>query len=653
MERPATAAVEAHGYRTLSMIGRGSQGAVYTVRHVQEGVTYVLKRVHIMEPEARRAALLEAETLQRLQHTAVVGYRDTFVDDEYLCLVMEYADNGDLGSRIAASRERPFGEEQVLQWFVQLALALHHVHERGVLHRDLKTQNVFVSGPAAHVKLGDFGIAKHFSQDEAALAATCVGTPYYMPPELFRGEAYGTKADVWALGCVLYELLTRRRAFQSPNLNSLSVKVLRGDYGPLPPSYSSGLHDLVRSLLTVHAGSRPSVSQILATPFLRRHISAYMEEMLGGHTEAQVLANPALATLRSQLATCAIHSLPSHRRSNSNGGAAATGDPAEPAASRGGHGGTGAGSAQAVSDARVEGALRKLEEERRRQLEKQQLQERKQQQQRDRRDGRACRNLPVASSHAQHTAPLADEPPAIVARHGARLVGAAEPPANDRSPPMHGLPSDWAGDAFRQSRAALHGRRAARPSGELGGGRLSGDDGGDLGNSGRWSEEEPLGLMLPESAWGQASARGALDASDAFGATDAHAFGTADMQERLDRIIGNAGVLAPSLMASARDEFFDVSDAENASSSVRNVPPAPPPCAAAAAEAALEREMDAALMGLSAKERVLAKKELRKRQEAAAREGDLAAARQRYFQERVLADHQQRSQYLGSFVPVR
>ena len=102
-----------------------------------------------------------------------------------------------------------------MQWFVQLALALQHVHERGVLHRDLKTSNVFVAGASAHVKLGDFGVAKAIGADDAALAATCVGTPYYMPPELFRGEAYGTKADVWALGCVLYELLTRRRAFQA------------------------------------------------------------------------------------------------------------------------------------------------------------------------------------------------------------------------------------------------------------------------------------------------------------------------------------------------------------------------------------------------------------------------------------------------------
>ena len=99
-----------------------------------------------------------------------------------------------------------------------------------------------------------------------------------MPPEQFKGEAYGTKADVWALGCVLYEPLTRRRAFQSPNLNSLSVKVMRGDYGPLPPSYSQPMHGLVKSLLTVHAASRPSLPQVLNMPVLRRFVAEYASE---------------------------------------------------------------------------------------------------------------------------------------------------------------------------------------------------------------------------------------------------------------------------------------------------------------------------------------------------------------------------------------
>ena len=357
----------ASSYQELNCIGRGTQGSVYTVRHLEESVTYVLKRMHIAESEQRRAALLEAETLQRLQHPGVVGYRDTFVDGEYLSLVMEYCEGGDLASRIAANRDRPFAEEQILQWVAQLALALHHVHERGVLHRDLKTQNVFLTA-AGQIKLGDFGIAKQIAPQSAptlsgALTATCVGTPYYMSPELFRGEAYGGKSDAWALGCVLFELVARRRAFQSPNLNSLSVKVMRGEHGPLPPCYSSSLHDLVRSLLAVQPSNRPSISSLLSHPMLRRHVVAFGDATLGPHGEAAQLAHAALAALRSQLLALGLYVGTSGSSTSRSSIAAA-----------------------AAEEARVEEAMWKLDEERRwRQRER-----------------RACRALGPSSSQAQY-----------------------------------------------------------------------------------------------------------------------------------------------------------------------------------------------------------------------------------------------------------
>ena len=170
MDGPSASTLEVHGYVNLGAIGRGSQGAVYTVRHQADSATYVLKRMHIMDPEAVRAALLEAETLQRLQHPAVIGYRDTFVDDEHLCLVMEHGDGGDLATRIL-NATKPFAEDQVLSWFAQLALALHHVHERGVLHRDLKTCNLFLT-QSDQLKIGDFCIAKLLTSHDAT-AATC------------------------------------------------------------------------------------------------------------------------------------------------------------------------------------------------------------------------------------------------------------------------------------------------------------------------------------------------------------------------------------------------------------------------------------------------------------------------------------------------
>ena len=134
-------------YEQLHCIGQGSQGTVHLVRHLGDGSAHVIKRVRIAEAEARRAALCEAEALQMVDHTAVVGCRECFVDGDHLCMVLEYCEGGDLSSRIARAREddEPFSEEQVLAWFVQLALALHHVHWRGLLHRDVKAQNVFIS----------------------------------------------------------------------------------------------------------------------------------------------------------------------------------------------------------------------------------------------------------------------------------------------------------------------------------------------------------------------------------------------------------------------------------------------------------------------------------------------------------------------------
>jgi len=274
-------------YEEIGCIGRGAQGGVYTVRRRVDGRLFVLKRMTIFEPEARRMALQEAETLQRLQHPAVVGYHESFVHQECLCIVMEYC-CCDLASRIASRRNSPFEEAQILQWFVQLVLALEHVHGCGILHRDLKTKNIFITADD-QLKLGDFGIAKVLTAGDA-LGETCVGTPYYMAPELFKGEAYGGSADVWSLGCILYELATRRRAFESPNLSSLSIKIVRGEYGPDAPHVSVGLLSLIRSMLSVSVTSRASMCDLLQHSLLRPHFLQYASTQLVGRVPFGTIA---------------------------------------------------------------------------------------------------------------------------------------------------------------------------------------------------------------------------------------------------------------------------------------------------------------------------------------------------------------------------
>eukprot|EP00966_Prymnesium_polylepis_P196835 4561283-Prymnesium_polylepis.1 len=195
-------------YDVLRKLGRGSYGVVFLVRDRRDSQFYCLKQIFIdsapTESE-RHSAELEVETLRSLDHPSIVRYHEHFVHQDSLCLVMTYCEGGDLSQLIKKhSQERVhFTESQILEWFVQMAMALHHVHSKKVLHRDLKSQNIFLS--KNFVKVGDFGVVK-LLDGSITSAHTAVGTPYYLSPEVCQGHKYSYKSDVWALGCILYEL---------------------------------------------------------------------------------------------------------------------------------------------------------------------------------------------------------------------------------------------------------------------------------------------------------------------------------------------------------------------------------------------------------------------------------------------------------------
>jgi len=161
-----------------------------------------------------------------------------------------------------------------LNWFIQIAIALEYIHGRKVIHRDIKTSNIFLTGNGT-VKLGDFGISRVLeSTNEAAM--TVVGTPYYMSPEVCESKPYTFKSDVWALGCVLYELCTLQHAFLADNLLGLVFKIVKGNYDSIPSIYSDDLNNLVDLILTKEEAKRPTVQEILLSPFLK----AKMEEFV-------------------------------------------------------------------------------------------------------------------------------------------------------------------------------------------------------------------------------------------------------------------------------------------------------------------------------------------------------------------------------------
>lgn len=172
-------------------------------------------------------------------------------------------------------------ENQLLDWFVQMALAIKHIHDNKILHRDLKTQNIFMTS-TGEIKIGDFGIARVL-QHTYDCAKTAIGTPYYLSPEICQEMPYNQKSDVWSLGCILYEMVTLRHAFDSNSMKGLVLKILRGTYPEIPSHYSQDLKDLISEMLIKDPQKRPSIRKVVEKDFLCTRISQLLTNTIAKH----------------------------------------------------------------------------------------------------------------------------------------------------------------------------------------------------------------------------------------------------------------------------------------------------------------------------------------------------------------------------------
>ena len=222
-----------------------------------------------MPPTAQKEAKNEVDVLRCLKHPNIVSYCDSFMSGRMLCIVMEFADAGDLSQLIKRKRSinEKLRENEVLPIFVQCCLALHYVHKQHILHRDLKSQNIFMMLSGV-VKLGDFGIAKVLDHT-AAEAITVIGTPIYLAPEVCHSKPYGIKADVWSIGVVLYELLALAPPFTGTNMAALMNNIVTATPKELPDFYAQDLRNLAFEILQKAPEARPTVAAILDRALVR------------------------------------------------------------------------------------------------------------------------------------------------------------------------------------------------------------------------------------------------------------------------------------------------------------------------------------------------------------------------------------------------
>ncbi|XP_071846820.1 serine/threonine-protein kinase Nek1-like isoform X7 [Apostichopus japonicus] len=265
-------------YIRKKKIGEGSFGTALLVQSKADGKNYVIKEINIskMKRKEKEEAKKEVSVLRKMKHPNIVSYTESFEELGNLYIVMDYCDGGDLYQRINARRGALIPEDQIMDWFVQICLALKHVHDRKILHRDIKSQNIFLTSRGI-IKIGDFGIARVLN-NTMELARTCIGTPYYLSPEICENKPYNNKSDIWALGCVLYELCTLKHAFEAGNMKNLVLKIIRGSYPPVAPKYSYDLRNLINQLFKRNPRDRPSVNTILKKNFIMKRIRKYLTD---------------------------------------------------------------------------------------------------------------------------------------------------------------------------------------------------------------------------------------------------------------------------------------------------------------------------------------------------------------------------------------
>ena len=265
------------GFQILSKIGEGSYSTVLKVKRIKDGNIYALKRVKFrkLSDKEKENALNEIRILASVKDKHVISYKEAFFDekDSSLGIVMEYADKGDLFQAISERKKTKdyFTEQEIWKAFIQLLKGLKALHDFKILHRDIKSANVFLFDGGI-CKLGDLNVSKVARK---GLSYTQTGTPYYASPEVWEEKPYDSKSDIWSLGCVIYEMITFRPPFQAQSMEELYRKVMRGIYPKIPSRYSEDLSDAIKLMIQVEPGARPTCEELLKMPMIYKRIEFF------------------------------------------------------------------------------------------------------------------------------------------------------------------------------------------------------------------------------------------------------------------------------------------------------------------------------------------------------------------------------------------
>ena len=288
-------------FEILSKLGDGTYSIVYKVKRKADNKIYALKKVNLqkLSQKERENSLNEVRILASIKSNFVISYKEAFIEeqDKSLCIVMEYADRGDLYQKIVQFKRKGCLIEEADIWkiFIQMTKGLKALHDLKILHRDLKSANIFLFSDGS-AKIGDLNVSKVVRM---GMGLTQTGTPYYASPEVWDNKPYDSKSDIWGLGCVTYEMITLHPPFRAQNMEGLYNKIIKGQYPKISDKYSSDLAQVIDLLLKVRPEDRPSCQCILKHTLILKRIE-YFQAQAGIEFEdlEDVDENQLLKTIR-------------------------------------------------------------------------------------------------------------------------------------------------------------------------------------------------------------------------------------------------------------------------------------------------------------------------------------------------------------------
>lgn len=302
-------------YQKVRRVGSGSCGFTYLYKVAQPlpklpaEKLVAIKKVDLsrMNGKEREKARTEASVLGSLRYPYIVRHWESYEHDRLLCIVMEYCEFGDLSEHIALCRKQRTAvpEQRVVRWFTQMCCSLAYMHKQNVLHRDIKPQNVLLTGMEdgglGNVKIADFGISKML-RGACDFADTMVGTPYYLSPEMCQSQPYACPSDIWAAGCVLFELCALRPPFEAQDICQLMDRIVNSRRPEIPPTYSRQIGEVFNEMLQRDTTRRPTAASIVQRSWIQAEIARLLAEKEKGSERAESKRVPSAGSRGSKAA---------------------------------------------------------------------------------------------------------------------------------------------------------------------------------------------------------------------------------------------------------------------------------------------------------------------------------------------------------------